>query len=157
MQRITVDTLRALEACEAQIRLFAAVYPDGVDVTPESFTTAHRAGLNVGWVLVTIPDLFRGAAFRTAAIAERRGYEYARWVDKGPRDDTRTAAIAERRGYEYARWVDRGPRDDTRTAAIAVGWGYEYARWVDKGPRDDTRAAAVKEGRGDLYALYVDR
>jgi len=35
------------------------------------------------------------------------GYEYARWVDKGPRDDTRAAAVKEGRGDLYALYVDR--------------------------------------------------
>ncbi len=71
-------------------------------------------------------------------------YTYARYVDKGPRDDTRSAACGDPEyAYTYARYVDKGPRDDTRLGACGDHmWAYWYARDVDKAPRDDTRSAA---------------
>jgi hypothetical protein len=98
---------------------------------------------------------------RTAALATpESAVQYARDVDKGPRDDTRKAASKDPKwAYLYALDVDKGPRDDTRKAASKdPAWAYLYARRVDRWPRDDTRKAASKDPRWAFeYARDVDQ
>ena len=67
-------------------------------------------------------------------------YFYAKYVDKGPMEDTRKAACKDPEyAYYYAVYVDKGPRDDTRKAACRDSENaYYYARFVDECPRDDT-------------------
>jgi len=74
-------------------------------------------------------------------------YDYARWVDKSPRSDTRESACKDPHYvYYYAYWVDRSPRSDTRQGACKDPYyAYWYAYYVDKSPRSDTRQAACKD------------
>lgn len=42
-------------ACKDQVELFAAHWPDGVDLTPESLREAARIGLDVIWLTRLLP------------------------------------------------------------------------------------------------------
>jgi len=46
--KITVDMLRAKNACEDQVELFEQVFPNGMD-WPADLETAGRAGLDTAW------------------------------------------------------------------------------------------------------------
>jgi len=72
-------------------------------------------------------------------------YQYARYFDKAPRDDTRAAACGDPQwAYRYALDVDAAPRDLTRAAACGhPDWAFLYALDVDKTPRYDTRWAVL--------------
>jgi len=66
--RITLDVLRQAVACEDQIRLFASLYPTGVD-WPDAdadrqrlVTEAARAGLDVPWAIERLRLDFTGLA-----------------------------------------------------------------------------------------------
>ncbi|MDE1946254.1 MAG: pentapeptide repeat-containing protein [Patescibacteria group bacterium] len=48
---VTADLLRSLRACDDQVRMFEAAYPDGVTVTIEACRAAWTAGFDVGWLL----------------------------------------------------------------------------------------------------------
>ena len=52
MKRWTVDDLRALGACEEQVALFAATFPDGA--TADDVGAAVAAGLDVEWLVETV-------------------------------------------------------------------------------------------------------
>ena len=99
--------------------------------------------------------------FRQYFLNDPEGaYWYAKYVDKGPRDDTRQGACKDPEGaYWYAKYVDKGPRDDTRQGACKdPEYAYLYARGVDKCPRDDTKQGVCKDPEyAYLYAIYVDK
>ena len=57
--KITLETLKALNACRPQVDLFASLYPDGVEVTEENALAAVKAGLDIDWLA---QHLLTGAA-----------------------------------------------------------------------------------------------
>jgi len=61
--------------------------------------------------------------------------------------------------YEYAKNIDKCPREDTRKAACKnFKYAYLYARDIDKKPRDDTRDAACKNSEhAYFYTIVVDK
>ena len=67
--RVTLPLLRALGACEDQIDIFEALYPDGVDVAPATVEAAHVAGLNVVWLATSEARATRDAASAPAKAA----------------------------------------------------------------------------------------
>ena len=87
-------------------------------------------------------------------------YCYAKFVDKGPRDDTREASIKDLHyAYYYALKVDKYPRDDTRLAACKdPQYAYCYALKVDNCSRYATREVACKDPYyAYKYARFVDK
>lgn len=130
---ITSDTLKELNACKSHVDLFEKTFPNGTTVTSESFNIARNAGLNIFWLIETMPAL----------LAKNRSVFFGNpeWA------------------YNCAGYIDKQPRDDTRTAACKdPQWAYRYAANIDKQPHSDTRAAACLDPRSArLYALYVDR
>ena len=79
-------------------------------------------------------------------LADKEGQTVREWVCSDPEW-----------AYEYAKEVDKVPRDDTREGACKEpNWAYLYARDVDKGPRDDTRAGSCKNPEfAYMYAQNV--
>ena len=51
MKCITVEMLKAHDACSSQVELFARVFPRGAPVSMRSFARAQEAGLNMGWTM----------------------------------------------------------------------------------------------------------
>ena len=49
MKCITVEMLKAHDACSSQVELFARVFPRGAPVSMRSFAKARKAGLNPEW------------------------------------------------------------------------------------------------------------
>ena len=47
--RVTVKSLRKLRACEDQVALFAAEWPDGVEVSEAVLLRAAEIGLDLDW------------------------------------------------------------------------------------------------------------
>ena len=87
MKRWTVDDLRALDACEEQVAMFAATFPDGA--TADDVGAAVAAGLNVRWLVegVVSDEVWRAyeeakaplsRAYLEAKAPLRRAYEEAR-------------------------------------------------------------------------------
>jgi hypothetical protein len=101
-------------------------------------------------------DETRTVACQNAGYA----YMYALHIDRKPTDETRTAACKDPVcAYDYARKVDKCPTDETRTAACKnSGCAYDYAREVDKKPTDETRTAACKSSYyAYMYARHIDK
>lgn len=46
---VTIDLLRAWNACPEEREMFACVFPDGVEVTPENLEKASIYQFSVGW------------------------------------------------------------------------------------------------------------
>ena len=47
--RVTAEMLQAENACPDQVGIFAAEWPDGVEVTESTLARAHDLGLDVEW------------------------------------------------------------------------------------------------------------
>lgn len=50
MVMITVQSLRALQACEEQVELFARTFPGGAGWSHENIVQALQVGLDVTWL-----------------------------------------------------------------------------------------------------------
>ena len=76
MKRWTVDDLRVLGACNNQVALFAATFPNGA--TADDVGAAVAAGLDVQWLVrrVVARDVWR--AYAEAEAPLWRAYEEAR-------------------------------------------------------------------------------
>ena len=109
MKRWTVDDLRVLGACNNQVALFAATFPNGA--TADDVGAAVAAGLNVQWLVrrVVARDVWRAYAeaeaplWRAYAEAEEplwRAYAEARAPLARAYEEAR-APLA--RAYEEAR------------------------------------------------------
>ena len=160
----TPKALIEADACQDQRALWADLFFDGdllstkqVEWTAERLQTCLDAGVDLVWGFEV--GLGRTLPRSMALTLPLTAYLCARFIDKGPRDDTRQAALgSEGYAYLYARYVDEGPRDDTRQAACSLPeYALDYARFIDKGPRDDTRQAALGSDYAYLYARYVDK
>ena len=75
MKRWTVDDLRAVGACDDQVALFSAMFPDGA--TADDLPRAVAAGLDVYWFVrrVVSPDVWR--AYKEAQALLWRAYKEA--------------------------------------------------------------------------------
>ena len=73
MKRWTVDDLRAVGACDDQVALFSAMFPDGA--TADDLPRAVAAGLDVYWFVrrVVSPDVW--AAFNRQRATLRAAFE----------------------------------------------------------------------------------
>lgn len=47
---ITAAWLRERDACAAEVRIFEAEWPEGVEVTPESIERARKLNLDLAWL-----------------------------------------------------------------------------------------------------------
>ena len=76
MKRITVEMLKAREACSDQVELFERVFPRGAPVSMRSFAKARKAGLDPRWTahLLRAPAL---AEYEKACDAAWAEYEKA--------------------------------------------------------------------------------
>ena len=94
MKRITVEMLKAREACSDQVELFERVFPRGAPVSMRSFAKARKAGLDPRWTahLLRAPALAEYEKVRDAALAE---YEKARAPAWAEYEKVRDAAWAE--------------------------------------------------------------
>ena len=72
MKCITVEMLKAHDACSSQVELFARVFPRGAPVSMRSFARAQEAGLDTGWTrcLLSIPALVEYEKACAPALAE---------------------------------------------------------------------------------------
>ena len=82
-------------------------------------------------------------------------YEYARFVDKSPNEETRKAACGDPRwAYMYAHEVDKCPHEETRKAACGDLWyAYTYAWLVDKYPHEETKEVCYRDP--EYKQLYI--
>lgn len=83
-RRITLDTLRHLNACDEQFRLFDLLFPDGADVTRESCQRAAENGLNIIWLVFRLNTASYEAvyqpiwdAYNAAVEPHRAAYDIA--------------------------------------------------------------------------------
>ena len=49
---VTVEHLKAKDACQEQVDLFAATFPDGMPLTEENLLIAARAELDLHWAAI---------------------------------------------------------------------------------------------------------
>ena len=129
-ERITVERLLELDACEDQIELVRRLLErrgwQSARLTVANLRYAERHGCDVAW-LISYGLIARDVACARAEWAYHHACSMS-WSH----DDTRAAACGDPEwAYYYARHVDRGPRDDTRVAACGdPRWTRLYARDV---------------------------
>ena len=63
--KITEQILKDRNACPSQVDTFTEVFPDGATVTLANLARAHKAGLDVGWLINLLPAPAR-AEYRKA-------------------------------------------------------------------------------------------
>jgi len=81
--RVTVAKLKRLNACSEQVRLFAELFPDGVDVT-EALCVAHADKFDWDWAarhLLPAPLLVDYKAKRAPLWADYLAEDEALWAD----------------------------------------------------------------------------
>ena len=92
---ITIDWLRAEDACKPEIQRFAEIFPSGVELTSESLQKVEDAGLEIDWLLDRTLGTFTGAlrsrrveAHWTAGKLDREGDQPAliRWHESGEKE-----------------------------------------------------------------------
>ena len=132
--KITIEYLKSLDACEDQVELFKKFLGKRkyVLLTGRNLRKAKEFGLYILWLINRLPE---DDKIRKTIIASGDGWaikDYAQFVDKCPREDTRNAVIASGIGraiFEYALDVDHRPREDTRNAVIKSGDGLVINRY----------------------------
>ena len=124
MKRITVEMLKAREACSDQVELFERVFPRGAPVSMRSFAKARKAGLDPRWTahLLRASALAEYEKVRDAAWAE---YEKARAPAWAEYEKVRDAALAE---YEKARAPAWAEYEKVRDAALEAALRGEEER-----------------------------
>lgn len=80
--RVTADDLRALDACEDQVSLFAREWPDGVTVTAATLERAEAIGLDVWWWGAAMYDGQPDWDALDARYRQEIGETYARYQQK---------------------------------------------------------------------------
>ena len=74
MTRIDAAWLRAHNACEEQVVIFEAEWPDGADITAENILRAVELELDFDWLA---PHVLSASGY--AAYEEARAQEYLAW------------------------------------------------------------------------------
>ena len=75
--RVTVAKLKRLKACDNQVRLFAELFPDGVDVT-EALCVAHAGKFNRDWAARYLLPAPLRADYESKRVALVADYESKR-------------------------------------------------------------------------------
>jgi len=118
MKRITVEMLKAREACSDQVELFERVFPRGAPVSMRSFAKARKAGLDPRWTahLLRAPACVEYKKVRDAALAEYEKVCAPAWVEY---EKVRDAALAEYEKVCAPAWVEyKKVRDAALVAAL---------------------------------------
>lgn len=99
--------------------------------------------------------LRRGEAMDLAPVLTNAHYAYWHARRAGGSDALRAAACkVSQYAALYARFIDGGPRDDTRAAAVG-GASWYYALYVDHGAHPSVRANWAAADTGDDYEAYA--
>ena len=114
---ITVEMLKAKDACENQVRIFAKEWPEGVRVTKQALERAVELGLDIDWAAQNLLPAPAWAAY-AQAIAPA-------WAAYGQEKATAWAAYAQARAtawaaYDQARATARAAYDQARAPALAA-------------------------------------
>ena len=64
--KITREWLEGHDACRSQVDIFAAEWPDGVEITEESLNRAVALSLNLDWLAERVLTAPAWAAYRAA-------------------------------------------------------------------------------------------
>jgi hypothetical protein len=98
--RITVEMLRAAEACEPQVKIFAGEWPDGGNVTAAACLRAAELGLNLGWAAKHLLPAPAGQAYDESCATAGKAYDEACATAGKAYDDAYATA---RKAYDEAR------------------------------------------------------
>ena len=96
---LTVEYLKAKDACADQVDLFAATFPAGMLLTEENLLTAARAGLNLHWAAFHLLPAPASKAYDEATATAYKVYNEAiAQADKAYRE----AIAPARKAYDEA-------------------------------------------------------
>lgn len=75
--KITVEYLKELEACEAQVKLFDETFPGGAELTLENLQRAASAELDIAWLARRVLSAPAREAYEQARDTARAAYDLA--------------------------------------------------------------------------------
>jgi len=156
---VSIKDLKEKGACENQVEKFEKFLEekdkeDEIEVTVETVKEAKDYGLDIEWAIQK-GFISKEIACSSANLA----YEYARYVDKRPTEETREAVLSSPCfAYYYARYVDGGSTKEIREAVLSSPkYAYRYAKYVDEGPTEKTKEAVLSSPfYAYKYAKEVD-
>jgi hypothetical protein len=142
MKRITVEMLKAREACSDQVELFERVFPRGAPVSMRSFAKARKAGLDTRWTAHLLRDAAL-AEYEKACDAALAEYEKVRAPARAEYGKARAPACVE---YKKVRDAALAEYEKVRDAAWAE---YEKVRapaWAEYEKACDAALVAALRG-----------